>query len=421
MNLRLVVENARKYGILISLKSNVSFADFMTGWYLYLSTPCHLFVAYIIERVAMENAKGVIGRAKKNDTAVDGPETEKERQAFRKTWLWIAFAHGVNATLALSVSSLVVYFVIENPGIGIVSELHAIIVWLKICSYAFTNRDLRHAMLHPSDPTAHLPDLYMNCPYPQNITLPNLCYFWWAPTLCYQPYYPQSEKTRWMFVIKRFGEIVALTVFIWLCTVQFAQPVLHNSLDKMVVLDYMSIAERLMKLSTISLIMWLAGFFAIFQSLFNLLAEVLRFGDRVFYEDWWNSHHLRMYWSTWNKPMYHFMRRHIYSPMVGRGWSPNLASIAVFVFSGFLHELAVGVPAHSILGVAFVGMVMQIPVIQVMQPLEGTNSKTAKLFGNCIFWINFVFVGQPLAAMIYFFAWQKSYGEMSRQSSVKVA
>ena len=48
--------------------------------------------------------------------------------------------------------------------------------------------------------------------------------------------------------------------------------------------------------------------------------------------------------------MYHFMRRHIFSPLVGRGWNPNLARAMVFVFSGFLHELLVGVPTHNIIG-----------------------------------------------------------------------
>jgi diacylglycerol O-acyltransferase-1 len=44
------------------------------------------------------------------------------------------------------------------------------------------------------------------------------------------------------------------------------------------------------------------------------------------------------------------MKRHIFSPMIGRGWSPFTASITVFVFSGILHELLVGIPTHNIIG-----------------------------------------------------------------------
>ena len=410
MNLRLVVENARKYGLLITLKFNLQNSDLTAGLLLYAFTPCHLLLAYAIEVVAVSTANGAMGRRKKSDAGVNSPETEKERKEFYNTWWWIATAHTLNATSALLISSGVVYYIIDNPGIGSICELHAIIVWLKTCSYALTNRDLRHAMLHPGGPESALPDIYKQCPYPRNITLGNLCYFWWAPTLVYQPYYPRTERIRWPFFFKRVGETIALIVFIWLTVAQYAEPVLRNSLEKMASLDFTSILERLMKLSPISLIVWLAGFFALFQSFMNAIAEILRFGDREFYGPWWNSTSLKEYWATWNKPVYHFMRRHIYSPLVGRGWSHQSASLLVFVFSGFLHELAVGVPTHRIIGVAFLGMVGQLPLIMMTEPLSRGNGSTRKVVGNCIFWINFVFVGQPLAAMIYFYSWQKKYG-----------
>lgn len=87
----------------------------------------------------------------------------------------------------------------------------------------------------------------------------------------------------------------------------------------------------------------------------------------------------------------------------------------VFVFSGFLHELLVGVPTHNILGVAFVGMVVQLPLISVTMPLEKMQGVNGKLIGNCIFWVSFCLVGQPLAALLYFFAWQAKYGSVSNQ------
>lgn len=303
----------------------------------------------MIELVAVQQAKGVVGRRKKSDAGSNPPENERDRREFYAVWQYIRAAHVLNATLCLVVTNVVVYFYIHHPGIGTICELHAIVVWLKNCSYALTNRDLRHAMLHPSA-SASLPKIYAECPYPQNITVRNLTYFWWAPTLVYQPVYPRSAEIRWSFVVKRLLEVIGLTVFIWLASAQYAAPVLRNSLDKIATLDFPSILERIMKLSTISLIICLAGFFALFQSFLNALAEVTPVADRNFYDDWWNSTNLQSYWSTWNKPVYHFMRRHIFSPLIGRGWSYTAASAMVFVFSGFLHELLVGVPTHNILG-----------------------------------------------------------------------
>jgi len=127
-----------------------------------------------------------------------------------------------------------------------------VIVWLKQLSYAFTNRDLRDAYLEDYP----VPDIYAACPYPQNITLKNLTYFWWAPTLVYQPVYPRSPKFRWTFFLKRISEVIALSVAIWFLSAQYAVPVLRNSLHAMDHLDLPAILERLMKLSTISLIIW---------------------------------------------------------------------------------------------------------------------------------------------------------------------
>lgn len=412
MNLRLVIENFMKYGVLICIRCHdYRRQDVLLGLVLYLLVPCHLFVAYIIELAAAYQAKGALGRAKRH--AESPPDCAEAAKSFGTTWLTIAWAHGINATLSLLVTSLTVYNMIHHPLIGTISEVHAIIVWLKICSYAFTNRDLRHALLKPENASS-IPEIYSACPYPRNITLSNLSYFWWAPTLVYQPVYPRTSSIRWPFIAKRLAELCSLSIFIWLASAQYAAPLLHNSILKIASLDLPSILERLMKLSTISLVIWLAGFFAIFQSALNALAEIMRFADREFYTDWWNSPSVGSYWRTWNKPVYSFMRRHVYAPLVGRGWSPNAASAWVFVFSGLLHELLVGVPTHNILGVAFIGMVVQIPMIFFTLPLEKMEGKNGKLLGNCIFWVSFCLVGQPLAALLYFFAWQAKYGSVSK-------
>jgi diacylglycerol O-acyltransferase-1 len=367
----------------------------------------------VIELAAAQQAKGVLGRRKRSNTGLHAPETRKERSDFNSSWRYIAIAHTTNATLNLLVSTIVVYYYIHHPGIGTLCELHAIVVWLKNCSYAFTNRDLRHNLLHPAT-SSNLPEIYSQLPYPRNITLSNLCYFWWAPTLVYQPLYPRTPSIRWTFIAKRLLEVIGLTVFIWLCSAQYAAPVLRNSLSKLATLDLPSILERIMKLSTISLVIWLAGFFALFQSFLNALAEITRFGDREFYTDWWNSPSVGAYWRTWNKPVYQFMKRHIYSPLVGRGWKPFSASFMVFLFSGVLHELLVGIPTHNILGVAFLGMMLQLPLIAVTLPLEKMQGYTGKIVGNSIFWVSFCLVGQPLAALLYFFAWQAKYGSVSK-------
>ncbi|RDI79079.1 hypothetical protein Vi05172_g10945 [Venturia inaequalis] len=414
-NLRLMIENLRKYGVLICIRCHdYRQQDIISGSILYLLIPCHLFVAYVIELAAGKQAKGAVARRKRTEELDEAKAIgQKQIHDFKLGWYLIAIAHAINATLNLAITTFTVYYYIHHPGIGTLCELHAIIVWLKTCSYALTNRDLRLAYLYPdaSDP---LPELYQSCPYPQNISLQNISYFWWTPTLVYQPVYPRTNKIRWTFVFKRIAEVVGLSIVIWIASAQYAVPLLQNSLDHMAALDLVSIAERVMKLSTISMFCWLAGFFVLFQSSLNALAEIMRFGDREFYSDWWNVSSVRVYWTTWNKPVYHFMKRHVYAPLVGRGLPPWLAQVVVFVFSGLLHELLVGVPTHNLLWVAFAGMMWQIPLIILTDPLAKAKSYTAKVVGNMVFWITFCLVGQPLAALLYFFAWQAKYGSVAR-------
>jgi diacylglycerol O-acyltransferase 1 len=431
-NLRLVIENYQKYGVLICIRCHdYRYSDVQLGIGLFILVPVHLFIAFLIELVAAHQAKGQVGRMKKVDAPNRTAEfRSKQRKAFKQTWRLIALAHTINATSNLLIASLVVYYGIHHPGIGTLCEIHAVIVWLKTCSYAFTNRDLRHAMLS-SYAKGSVPELYKELPYPQNITVQNLTYFWWAPTLLYQPVYPRTEKVRWSFVFKRLAEVVVLSITIWILSAQYASPLLKNSLRITQTGSMTSFLERLMKLSTVSVFCWLAGFFALFHSFLNALAEILRFGDREFYSDWWNAPTIRQYWTMWNKPVYNFMRRHIYAPLVGRGVPPPLAQVLVFFFSGALHELLVGVPTHNILGkfhvvpsiklvtdsrtgYAFAGMMFQIPLIfftdWLIKQRWMSHIVDGHVAGNLVFWISFCLVGQPLAAMRYFWAWQAKYG-----------
>ncbi|KAI9723559.1 MAG: hypothetical protein M1828_004155 [Chrysothrix sp. TS-e1954] len=418
-NLRLMILNFRKYGVLICLRCHdYSRQDVLYGSMLFMAVPCHLLVAYVIELVAAQQVRSAIGRAKKDsDTKIElRDKLSTERQVIKNWWLLIAFSHAVNATLNLMIASVVVYKYIYHPGIGTICELHAVVVWLKTCSYALTNRDLRHARLAPQNTLAsQVPPLYASLPYPQNITLRNLGYFWWAPTLVYQPVYPRSSKIRWSFVIRCLVEMVSLSIAIWIAFAQYAVPLLRNSLPIISTLDFPSFLERLMKLSTISLFCWLAGFYALFQSGLNLLAELTMFGDREFYGDWWNSSTLKDYWISWNKPVHAFFKRHMYVPLVERGVPPMLAQVIVFLFSGLLHEALVGIPTHNVIGVAFLGMLAQLPLIFLTDLLQRSAKFTAgPVIGNMIFWVSFVLVGQPLAAMLYFFAWQEKYGSVRR-------
>jgi diacylglycerol O-acyltransferase-1 len=221
--------------------------------------------------------------------------------------------------------------------------------------------------------------------YPDNIKLTNLLYFFCAPTLCYQPSYPRTPAFRLTFFLKRVAELVVCLVMMHVLAEQYAKPTLANSLQALDERNLLVIVERVLKLSTSAVVIWLLLFYALFHAYLNALSEVLRFGDRTFYLAWWNSGNLATYWRLWNRPVYLFFKRHVYLPSVQRGLPPSLGQLLVFFASALLHEFMVGIPTHSINGFAFWGMLGQIPLIALTKFIEKWRGKDGAL-GNTIFW-----------------------------------
>ena len=60
-------------------------------------------------------------------------------------------------------------------------------------------------------------------------------------------------------------------------------------------------------------------------------------------------------------------------------------------------------------------MMFQIPLVILTDPLQRIKVVNGKVIGNLTFWISFCLVGQPLAALAYFFAWQAKYGSVSKR------
>lgn len=155
--------------------------------------------------------------------------------------------------------------------VGSAALVIALILFLKLTSYALVNRELREMYL--SDNT-EAPASNSSHKYPNNISPFNILYFWWAPTLCYQPSYPRSPRFRTTFFLKRVSELVVCLVTMYLLAEQYAKPTLENSLKALEESNYVVIVERVLKLSTTAVVIWLLMFYALFHAFLNALSEV---------------------------------------------------------------------------------------------------------------------------------------------------
>eukprot|EP00804_Cyclotella_cryptica_P012557 CCRYP_014715-RA/>CCRYP_014715-RA protein AED:0.01 eAED:0.01 QI:22/1/1/1/1/1/3/4001/752 len=316
------------------------------------------------------------------------------------------FLHAINCNASLGVVISIVWYLIDQPIIGAVLILQATITWLKLISYAHANYDYRTSPESYGLTRTLVKDLDeagTRLSYPQNITLGNIYYFWFAPTLTYQMAFPRAPFIQWPKVLRLS---VQLFVSIILVLFFFAQIVAPN-LDSLVrdlennrgEVRVHVIGDYLLRMSIASTYIWLLGFFGFFHCFMNITAELLRFGDRVFYRDWWNASEVSAYWRLWNMPVHYWLVRHVYFPCIRIGLSKKGATFVVFLLSAVLHEVLISVPCHMIRVWSFLAMMGQIPLIILTKKID--RRMPGSSIGNIIFWISFCLVGQPMAMLLY--------------------
>jgi diacylglycerol O-acyltransferase 1 len=175
---------------------------------------------------------------------------------------------------------------------------------------------------------------------------------------------------------------------------QWILPILLNSTVPFRETNVLVIIERILKLSVPNHVIWLMMFYAYFHSFLNITAELLRFGDREFYGDWWNATTVERFWQIWNIPVHNFCARHIYKPLVKMGITKLQASMIVFFISAFFHEYLVSLPLRMFRLWSFFGMIMQLPFAFIVKKYFHGN------YGNMAVWFSLI-VGQPAAILMY--------------------
>ena len=100
----------------------------------------------------------------------------------------IKIYHICNLLALLMISILNSWYCIWHPFVSCAPLFAALIVFLKLISYALVNGDLRNVHLSgvKIETSKYLDDVNFDLnslPYPRNITLGNLAYFIFAPTL----------------------------------------------------------------------------------------------------------------------------------------------------------------------------------------------------------------------------------------------
>ncbi|KAK8535393.1 hypothetical protein V6N12_056912 [Hibiscus sabdariffa] len=361
VNSRLIIENLMKYGWLI--RSDFWFSSrSLRDWPLFmccLTLPIFPLVAFVVEKLLQQN------------------------HISERAVIWI---HVLISTIAVLYPVIVILRCDSAFLSGIALMLFACIVWLKLVSYAHTNSDMRSVAKSAEKGSA-------GCMY--DVNFKSLVYFMVAPTLCYQISYPRTQTIRKSWVVRQFIKLIIFTGLMGFIIEQYINPIVQNSRHPLEA-NFLYAIERILKLSVPNLYVWLCMFYSFFHLWLNILAELLRFGDREFYKDWWNAKTVEEYWRMWNMPVHKWMVRHVYLPCLRNGIPKGVAILIAFFVSAVFHELCVAVPCHLFKFWAFIGIMFQVPLVLITSYLQ--NKFRSSMVGNMIFWFIFCILGQPTKA-----------------------
>jgi len=312
--------------------------------------------------------------------------------------LWI---HTLNTIGAVLVPCIIIVYWHPDLLVSLLFMLVVLTLGMKLVSYAHVNHHLRRLRREPPAPgTQHHGLLQQQLSaYPGNLTLGNMCYFLCAPTLCYQTDYPRSTRFRKRWFLRRCMELLVCVALMGILIEQYIYPACLNSLQPIQKGDILRTLERILAVAVPLLGFWLVMFYSTFHLWLNILAELLRFGDREFYRDWWNCTTIEQYWRLWNMPVHMWLVRHVYFPCMHYSRSKQFSVVVVFALSALFHELAVGVPMNLIRGWAFWGIMGQIPLIHLTASLNKLLKNDQA--GNIFFWLIFTTLGQPAGLLFY--------------------
>ncbi|KAI8992326.1 MBOAT, membrane-bound O-acyltransferase family-domain-containing protein [Pilobolus umbonatus] len=226
--------------------------------------------------------------------------------------------------------------------------------------------------------------------YPSNLTYYNYIDFLLVPTLVYWMEYPRTASIRPRYLLEKTAATLGTFLLLYITTERYIYPVVFDSSKS----DLRVIIEVIIPFQ----LNYMFIFYIVFECILNWFAEITRFADRNFYDDWWNSVSFDEYARKWNKPVHRWLLRHVYSNSIeSYKISKKSAAFITFLFSSCLHELVMVMLTKKIRMFLFVFQMSQIPLISLgRQPFIRNNP----VLGNILFWIG-LFLGPPMLGIFY--------------------
>ncbi|VDK51903.1 unnamed protein product [Anisakis simplex] len=175
-------------------------------------------------------------------------------------------------------------------------------------------------------------------------TIQQLAYYFFCPAFIYRDHYPRSDTRSWNVVLKYFVEVL-LTI---LCTNVIFTQMIYPRFNP---IDYTTSGvtfwiESMFASVLPGLLCLMLLFYGLLHCWLNMFSEMLYFGDREFYLDWWNSRNMAEYYRRWNLVVHDWLYAYVYRDialLIGGKRGLKISQTAVFFLSAAFHEYWFGV------------------------------------------------------------------------------
>ncbi|XP_063586122.1 sterol O-acyltransferase 1-like [Penaeus indicus] len=261
-------------------------------------------------------------------------------------------------------------------------------------TWAFVRSNYEHAVKYKKDDNAQSVNL---CP-----DFSHYLYFLFAPTLVYRDEYPRNDTCDWQSVLNDLSQVIGCLFYTHFLFVRFCIPVFQKFGQES--FNGTNLLVAVFSCMFPGSLVLLCGFFAVLHAWLNAFAEMMRFADRMFYKDWWNSTSYARFYRTWNCVVHDWLYEYVYRDVVawqrkhGEGCARLrcFPMLVVFFISSVVHEY--------ILSFAFRFF---YPVLLVMFGGFGVafmfvNSKARQF--NIFLWVTLIF-GTGILMCLYSMEW----------------
>ncbi|GFY51969.1 sterol O-acyltransferase 1 [Trichonephila inaurata madagascariensis] len=222
-------------------------------------------------------------------------------------------------------------------------------------------------------------------------TVRHYLYYLYCPATIYKDSYPRKKEINYNFVAAQFFGFSCIVIY----TDGDSEHYRDVGSTPFTMKEAVMTLAVSMFLGTLCMFMMFYGFL---HSWLNIWAELLRFADREFYKDWWNSTSFSQYYKKWNAVVYDWLYAYVYIDLNQIGLSRSLSLVLVFIFSSAIHEYLIA------LSLGFFYPVLAVTYLTVGVSLVFVTKNRKTQFWNTFMW-SMLFAGWGVVICLYCTEW----------------